>query len=176
MKKISISIFTILFTLSSFAGDVLTLNNQMIFSGKVTKIKKCTVTFDADGKKFDIPADDIFSIAFEKETDKVYTSYMEMAKNDAAEQCMKGRLDADNHHGKAGLHVALGVLFGPFAVIGAAVSNPNPQKGKDTFMRSDNKDSFNDANYLSCYSKKAKGKNVGNAALGWLAWVLIILI
>ena len=89
--------------------------------------------------------------------------------------CLAGRTDAENHHGKAGLHVFLGVLFGPFAVLGAAVGQPKPQNGKNTLSMSKNQDSFNDPNYLSCYTKKARGQNVTNTLIGWGAWLLLII-
>jgi len=175
MKKITLTLTATLFAIASFAGDILTLNNEMMFEGKVLKIKNCEVTFKAaDGNKYFIPAEDIFSVVFENPSDKVYTEYLQLADSDP-DKCMKGRMDADNYHGKAGLHVALGVLFGPFAIIGAAVSTPTPQKGKDTYAMSQNKDMFQDPMYLNCYTKKARGKNVGNTAIGWGAWILFIL-
>lgn len=175
MKKLCLSLILITIIFSAFAEDVLTLNNQMVFKGDVKKINGCTVTFKAaDGEKYQIPASDIYSVQFENITDKVYTSYLELTEYDP-DACMKGSLDADNYHGKAGLHIALGVLFGPFAIIGAAVSNPTPQNGNGTYMMSKNKELFSDPLYLSCYKKKAKGQNVGNTALGWLAWVIFAI-
>ena len=84
--------------------------------------------------------------------------------------------DADAFHDKCGLHFALGVLFGPFAMIGAAVSTPHPASGVNTATLSDNKDLFSDAEYLNCYKRKARGKNVGNSAVGWGTWLLFLLI
>lgn len=50
MKKIALSLIATLFVVGAFAGDILTLNNEMVFDGKVTKIKDCGVLFKADGK------------------------------------------------------------------------------------------------------------------------------
>jgi len=155
------------------AADVITLNNQMIFSGKVKKIKDCEVKFKTEGEVYFIPAEDIYSVVFEDPKDRVFTAYQQLSDS---EKCLKGRSDADMYHGKAGMHVALGVLFGPFAIIGAAVANPTPEKGNDTYIMSKNSDSFSDPAYLSCYKKKAMGKNVGNTALGWAAWILFLLV
>jgi hypothetical protein len=47
---------------------------------------------------------------------------------------------------------------------------------KQTYMISKNKDQFNDPEYLSCYKKKAQGQLIGMEALGWGAWVLLILV
>lgn len=154
--------------------DVLTLTNGMIFSGDVISIKNCKIKFRAEnGNKYTIPYTDIRNIVFHDKGDKLYVKYTDSTD---ADNCLKGRLDADNYHGKGGVHVALGVLFGPFAIIGAAVSTPSPSKGNETLQMSKNKKLFSDPNYLNCYTKKAKEKNVTNTALGWGAWILFILL
>jgi hypothetical protein len=99
MKKLTLTSVAILLTIVLFAGDILTLNNSMIFEGKIKKIKECEVHFVADGKKFIIPASEIFSVQFENTEDKVYTDYMKLAETDP-NKCLNGRLDAENYHGK----------------------------------------------------------------------------
>jgi hypothetical protein len=175
MKKIAVTFISTLFVLSSYAGDILTLTNKMTFEGKVTKIKNCSVFFKADGNKFVVPVSDIYSVQFENVADKVYTDYMKMSVGDA-DKCLHGTLDAQNYHGKKVGHFFLGVLFGPFAMIGTALADPTPEKGKQTYMLSKNKDQFSDPQYLSCYKKKAKGQLIGMEALGWGAWIIIVLL
>ena len=160
---------------SSFAADILRLNNDQMFEGEVKRIRDCEVIFKTDGQRFVIPASDIHSIVFEDPKNKVYTNYMQQVENQS-DKCMNGRLDAETYHGKKGGHFVLGVLFGPFAMIGTALANPTPDKGARTYMLSQNKDQFSDPAYLSCYKKKAKGQLIGMEALGWGAWVLIILL
>uniref|UniRef100_UPI0032178EC2 hypothetical protein n=1 Tax=uncultured Draconibacterium sp. TaxID=1573823 RepID=UPI0032178EC2 len=172
MNKQLLIVVLVLFSFMSKAADVITLNNQMAFEGKVKKIKDCTVKFKMGSDIYEIPSDDIFSVQFENPNDKVLLAYQKISDS---EKCLKGRSDADIYHGKAGLHIALGVLFGPFAVIGAAAGNPTPEKGKDTYIMTKNREMFSDPAYLTCYKKKAKGQNVGNTALGWAAWVLLLL-
>jgi hypothetical protein len=175
MKKITLTLTVTLFAIASFAGDILTLNNEMVFEGKVTKIKDCAVVFKSEGKKHIVPAHEIFSVQFESTEDKIYKKYMEMTDEDP-NKCLSGRLDAENYHGKKGGHFVLGVLFGPFAMIGTALANPTPVKGKQTYMMSQNKDQFSDPEYLSCYKKKAKGQLIGMEALGWGAWILLLIV
>lgn len=175
MKSIIFSFAAVLIYISSFAGDILTLNNEMVFEGKVIKIKECAVVFKADGNRYIVPASDIFSIQFEDIEDKVYTDYLAMTE-DNPNKCLNGRLDAENYHGKKGGHFVLGVLFGPFAMIGTALANPTPEKGRQTYMLSKNKEQFSDPEYLSCYRKKAKGQLIGMEALGWGAWILLVLM
>lgn len=175
MKKIILTITATLFVIAAFAGDILTLNNKMVFEGKVNKIKDCNIVFKANGHKYIIPASEIFSLQFENKEDKIYTDYISMSAEDQ-NQCLNGTLDAENYHGKKGGHFALGMLFGPFAMIGTAISDPTPERGKQTYMMSKNKDQFNDLQYLSCYKKKAKGELIVMESLGWATWILFILI
>lgn len=139
------------------------------------KIKKCEVVFKSDGNKFVIPASEIYSVQFENTDDRVYKGYLKMLAQDP-NLCMQGKLDAENYHGKKGTHVALGFLFGPFAMLGTALTNPTPHKGKDTYAMSKNKDNFDDVEYLSCYKKKAKAQMIGMDAIGWGALILLLLV
>lgn len=146
----------------------------MVFSGKVKSVKNCAITFKAEGVKYIIPASDIFSIEFENKEDKVYINYVKSSQEDV-EKCLKGRLDAENFHGKKGGHFVLGVLFGPFAMIGTALSSTSPDRGKQTYMLSENKELFSDLEYLSCYKKKAKGQLILMEGLGWATWILFAI-
>jgi hypothetical protein len=175
MKQTILTIIAIFFAVTSFAGDILTLTNEMIFEGKVTKITDCAVVFKANGHKYVVPASEIFSIQFDNTEDKVYKNYLKMVAIDP-NKCLNGRLDAENFHGKKGGHFVLGVLFGPFAMIGTALANPTPDKGRETYFMSKNKELFNDPEYLSCYRKKAIGQLIGVEALGWGTWVLLALM
>lgn len=158
------------------AADVLVLLNQMKFEGEIRKIKKCEVLFTAsNGERCSIPAADIQEIHFENPDSPILQDFLSLSEG-GAEACLSGQMDAENHHGKAGMHVVLGVLFGPFAVLGAAVSKPTPSTGKNTLAMSSNKDLFSDPAYLNCYTKKARGQNVTNALIGWFAWILLVII
>ncbi len=171
MNKFFLSFIFASISVISIAGDILTLTNQMVFEGKVLKIKDCEVHFKADGQHYIIPTSDISSLEFENTTDKVFTDYVKLADTDP-NKCLNGRIDAEAYHGKQGLHFALGVLFGPIAVIGTALSSPTPERGKNTYLMSKNKDQFSDPEYLICYKKKARGKLMSATSLGWLSWVL----
>lgn len=172
MKTLILSLSLLLTTFIANA-DVLTLMNGQAFQGEVRKIKNCEIVFVASGDKYYIPADSIFSIQFEDVNNKVYQDYLALANDPQA--CLKGTTDAQQFHGKAGAHVLLGFLFGPFAMIGAALASPNPYNGRMTPFASQNKDLFNDPVYLKCYKKKAKGRNVGYATLGWGIWIMIVI-
>lgn len=157
------------------AGDILTLTNALVFDGKVTKIKHCQVSFMVQGTKYNIPAADVHSIVFEDKSDKVYTRYLKQLEVDPG-RCVNGRLDAGSYHGKKSSHIAMGFLFGPFAMLGTALANPTPEKGKLTGKMSEHTDLFNDPDYLECYQKKAKGKLIGAEAIGFGISALMILL
>lgn len=175
MKNFLLSVFIVLFSGISFAGDILTLTNQMTFEGKVIKIKPCEVVFKAAGEKFTIPSEDIFSIQFESVTDKAYVDYMQYAER-IPEACMKGADDAAMYHGKGLSHFALGFLFGPFAMIGTAIARPDPITGTRTFRKSQNHELFSDPDYLKCYRRKAKAGNLAMEGIGWGTWIFVVLI
>lgn len=175
MKKIILTLLIVLYSAGSFAKDILTLNNQMVFEGKVQRIKDCAIIFKAEGKKYIVPASDIYSIEFQDVNDRIYRKYLELDVNDP-NKCLNGKFDAENYHGKHVAHAALGFLFGPFAMIGTAIATPTPEKGRHTLVKSQNKDQFNDAEYLSCYKRKAKGQNILYEGIGWGAWLLLLLL
>lgn len=179
MKKLQLLLLSLLVICSTFASnegsDVLTMSNQMVFTGKIKKIKDCSVVFKTEGNKYVIPADDIYSLQFSDTNDKVYTNYLALSAG-SENACLNGSLDAENYHGKNGAHFVYGILFGPFAILGTALSNPTPSSGKNTLTMSKNKDQMNDLEYLSCYQKKAKGKLIGMEALGLGATLLLLLL
>jgi hypothetical protein len=89
---------------------------------------------------------------------------------------VNGRLDAAQYHGKKSAHIALGFLFGPFAMLGTAMSKPTPQNGQLTAQRSNHAYLFDDPEYLDCYRKRAKGKLIGAESIGFGISVLMILL
>jgi hypothetical protein len=180
MRQIfTICALLVLGTVSTFANelkltDAVILNNQKVFTGEIVRVKGCEVVFRFEGEKFTIPMADIKALDFANVNSNHYKRFNEFQVD--PESCAKAVNDATAYHGKGGLHFALGVLFGPFTVIGAAVSSPSPASGANTAALSANKELFNDAEYLNCYKKKARGKNVGNSAAGWGAWIVLLLL
>lgn len=173
MKRILLILAVTVLPLTSLAGDILTLKNEMVFEGKVTKIKDCSVVFKAGGKKHIIPASEIFSVQFENTRDRVFTEYMALADEDP-DKCLKGRLDAKDYHGRKGLYVLLG-LFGPGAIIVTALGNPTPETGESTKLMSKNAELFCDPVYLHCYRKKATGQLIKMEALGFAAVMVLVV-
>jgi hypothetical protein len=176
MKNIFLLTVFFVASMTSFAGaDILSLKSGHYFEGEIIKIKSsCEVVFKSEGHRFIIPVDDIAYIQFNSVNDRVYRKYLELEADPAA--CMKGQMDASMHHGKKGGHVLLGALFGPFAMLGTLVANPTPDKGKSTYMLSENKDLFSDYQYIECYKKSARKSLIGMEAVGWGVWILLIVL
>jgi len=174
MKNIGLIVLIVLFTTASFASDILTLTNSQVFEGKVTKIKDCSVIFKTATNKYEIPVSEVYSIEFKSKNDKVFTRYMDKLDVDPS-KCVNGRLDAWRYHGKRSSHIALGFLFGPFALLGTAMSDPTPEKGQMTFKMSEHTDLLNDPDYINCYKKKAKGRLIGAEAIGLGILALMLL-
>jgi len=157
------------------AKDVITLNNNKKFEGKVVKLKNCSIVFKTNGSKFEIPADSIYSIQFEDYNNRLYKNYSYKSISNE-NLCFQGQMDASNFHGKKGSHFALGLLFGPFAIIGTALADPSPYNSSNMMMIQSKDDSkFSDPMYLLCYKKKAKTDLIVSESLGWLTWILLLV-
>lgn len=175
MKKTAVTLSLVLCSACALlAGDVLTLKNNLMFEGTVTRIRNCEVVFKVGKMKYFIPAEEIQWLQFEDVSNKIYLEYLE--RNQQDNPCLKGTLDAQNLHGKRAGHFILGVLFGPFAILGTALSKPTPFRSTQTMALSQNKELFSDPEYLMCYKKKAKGSLIGMEAAGWGAWILFAVI
>lgn len=166
MNKTILILTVILISTVSSAGDILILKNNMVFEGKVTKIKECEIVFKVEGNKFIIPSADIKTIQFKNTDDKVFTDCIQIVVRDTT-KCKNGAFDAKRYHGKKGEHILLGMFFGPFAMIGTALSNPTPERGKRTYLNSENKNQFDDPEYLICYTKTAERHLIAMEGLGF---------
>ena len=160
MYRISLLIVAIFLSTWSFAADVIRLNNQKLFDGKILKINDADVVFKMEGKKYVIPTSAIYSIDLENGTHLLYSANLNTADEDSV-NCLCGEMDAKKLHGKKRIHVALGILFGPYAMIGTALVSPNPYTGEQTASLSENKELFSDPTYLNCYKKKARRQLIG---------------
>ncbi len=76
-----------------------------------------------DGKKYVIPTSAIYSIAMENGTNLFYSSNLNTSEKDSL-NCLCGEMDAKKYHGKKRIHVALGIVLGPYAMIGTAIASP----------------------------------------------------
>ena len=158
---------------ASGANDMVVMDDGHGFTGKIKSIRNCMVKLKWEKEVLMIPLDRIAYIEFEDPDDKVALDFMAMEPDN---KCYLGRKDAEMYHGKYGGHVVLGIFFGPFAMLGTALAQPYPYRGRHTPVMSENKELFNDPEYAECYKRRAKGRLIGAEAIGWGAWILFILI
>lgn len=179
MKKLILSLLTVVTVISAQAFDKLTLTNGMQFQGDVVKVKACSVMFKTEAGKVEVPAKDIYSVEFENPNDEQFIEYIAILNSaDSADKCMNGQMDAQRYHGKKGMHFVLGFLFGPLAVIGTAIgANPTPYNAKNqvALSQSPNKDQFTDPEYLMCYKKEAKKRLIVVECAGFGGRVIFTL-
>lgn len=193
-----------LHSLTMWAQDIIYLKNGSEIKAKVIEIAEFTTIYKVfdqiQGPIRHIENDDIFMIIYQDGTRDVFktkqsektnpesihpaTNHFQQTQNrtndrempNLSERCLRGESDADMYHGKKGSHVALGVIFGGFAIIGAALAEPTPENGISTKILTENRDLLQDPTYRSCYTKKARRNNVSNAATGWAAWLLFLIL
>ena len=153
--------------------DVLTLENGYLFEGKAIAIHECSLEFEFEDAVYTIPGEDVSSLFIENISKRTSKKLSAMLAGD--NNCWKGMNDGANH-GKQGGQFLCGLAFGAFGVIGCAVTNRTPMKSSNLPLMMENKDLWNNAEYLNCYNKEAKSKAVTNSLLGWATWVLFLLI
>lgn len=135
-----------------------------------------------EGPTYTILKSDVFMIRYENGTKDIFSNEETADSNKisnltisaSTDNCLKGKVDAHLFHGRESGNFFSGFLFGPFGVIGAALSSPKPKT--TTFVMSKNKDLFKDTFYLSCYKRKARGMNVFYSSLGWASWIFVYII
>jgi len=165
MKKIIPLFLLLAVSFQGLATDMLQLNNGMLFSGEVKQVRKCEVKFKTSlGESYWIPAQEIQSIGFGDLTSRMYLKFLSLT--DDSENCLAGRLDGAELHGKKGAHFALGFFFGAIPIIFTAVMDIKPERGKRTPTESQNQDLFDDPEYLECYNKEAKKSLIIAEAIG----------
>lgn len=174
MKKLLLIVLVLLVCMQGLTGaDLIVLKDGHGFNGEIKSIKDCTIKFKWNNDKLYIPLEDVSYIEFNDPESKAALDFISMPEDN---NCILGMKDAEMYHGKYGGHVVLGFFFGPCAMIGTAIAQPYPHRGKHTMALSKNKELFDNMDYALCYKRKAKGRLIGAEAIGWGAAILLILM
>lgn len=171
MKKLTLLLTIILLTNVLLAEDILVLNNGKAFKGEIKKIKNCTLIFKTNGEKYEISSSDIYIAKFENPNSKILTDYINLGDSD---KCLRGVNDSEKYNKRSVNYLLAGVVFGPMAVIVASTDKINIKK-EMCHVDFSSDAIYNDPEYLKCYKKRSKQKNIGNALFGWFAWIVIVL-
>jgi hypothetical protein len=86
--------------------------------------------------------------------------------------CNEGYRDAQLYHRRFVGNFALGFFLNILGFAIVAISNP---KAPDPLMIND-AEKLNSTEFLLCYEKKAKSKNIKAAAIGWGTIVLLVIL
>ena len=179
------------FSINTLDGecDNIVLTNGEEIKAKVTEITTDEIKYkrcdNLIGPAYTIKKTAVFMIQYANGTKDVFTpanttssniTKTDNTKTNLTDKCTAGQQDAIKYHGKAGGHYVLGLLFGPFAILGTAFADPTPENGRKTYVMSQNKDMFGDATYRLCYKKKAKGRLIGAELCGWAFWILLLIL
>ncbi len=168
-------VLSILSTTCIYAQDILVKKSGDSLKVKILEVGLSEIKYknfdDLDGITYGIFKSSVVCIRYKNGRVEYFDEKEELS---AEKLCYCGHTDAARYHGKKGTHFVLGVLFGPFAMLGTAASKPTPRKGRRTYKLSQNSHLFSDLTYLKCYRKKAKSDLIGMEALGWGAWMLFV--
>ena len=173
MKNIFlIPAIVILFVFPAFSKDVIHLRSGEKIKGFITDINDQCVTMIKSvknkEKEFRFTPDQVALIEF----DLSNVHIAKILKVNADYSVFDGIADAQIYHKRFGGNFALGFFFGVFGFVGVAVGKV---KEPPAYIE-DWTGKMRDGDYVVGYDKKAKGKNIGAAGVGWAAWVVLMII
>jgi hypothetical protein len=169
MKKTVLFTAAVLMAASStFAKDVVYLKDGSKVKGDISQITEGQLTLARKNITKVYTAEQVSWIKADNDN-QVLKDALKATDPDMYE---KGRLDASKYHKRTLGNGALGFFFGPFGLLGVALGGA---KAPDVLDIKDDSLMKNE-DYRHGYKKKAKGKNVGNAALGWAVGVAAVVL
>ena len=170
MQKLTLTIIAIFMALSLVA------NNQDNEPDKgIANADAMSIEITRSPDELFLFASDEFMAYNANIKEALHDQYNKMTTRDA-DYCLLGEQDAELYHGKQGRFFTLGIFFGPFALLGSALTNPVPEKGAYTMEKSINKEHIHNPDYRKCYRGKAKRNHAKYAAMGWGSWLLLSLL
>lgn len=177
--------------------DIILLKNLDEIKAKVIKIgqdeieyKKCD---NRTGPTYTIKKSEVFYIKYPNGTKEIINPNANTSSNNpvsqnttkdnsasnsnssSASNFEKGKTDAQLFHKKIFGHIVLGLFLGIIGLICAALSSPSPYKDSQCAMLSQNKNLFNDPDYLRGYKRQARTQNVIYTGIGWLIWLILLI-
>lgn len=180
MIRLPIILLSLMLGSSLCAQDIILLKDGKEVRAKVKSVGTSEIKYhdfeNLTGPEYSIEKNMVFMITYENGKKDVFSeSPSTTIASTKAGPCEAGTRDAELYHRRTGTHVILGVLTGPFAAIGAALSHPTPERGRETMAKSKNKEYFQVDEYRECYQKKARSKNVVNSLAGWGSWIIFVI-
>ena len=155
------SILFLLATVSVFSMDKIVLSNGTILEGSIVKMSKKNFFIQIDDKIEKISNLDVGLVSFQEEISDM-------------EKYRLGELDGQRYAKNKGGNIAIGFLV---SIVGTGIVYlTSDQSPSVESMLGPNKAIVNDPNYIDGYSKGARSKSTSNAAIGTIAWLLLLLL
>lgn len=150
-------------------NDVVVLKNGITIECSISSINNTIISYQENEKSklSTVSLEEVMFLQIDPKNKSLLRQmrkdFKKIKRGLQVDSCHEGITDANTFHKRAGGNFALGFFFGVFGLIGTAVGNP---KMPHYYPIADTSN-LSDPTYIQCFSRKAKGKNIGNAAIGW---------
>ena len=165
----------VILSLNAASKDLIHLNNGETVKGYILDIKQDELAISKKRNKHD----QILTFNSEEvklvELDVRNIDIIKLINKEITQQknmCNEGYRDAQLYHRRFVGNFALGFFLNILGFAIVAISNP---KAPDPLMIND-AEKLNSTEFLLCYEKKAKNKNIKAAAIGWGTIVLLVIL
>jgi hypothetical protein len=174
MKKVIFLLILSIFANNSKGKDLIHLNNGKTIKGHIIELKQDEVTLSKSRKNTEDVQTFISNEVKLIELDASNMDIIRLINDELTQQqnmCNEGFRDATLYHRRFVGNFALGFFFNIIGFTIVAISNP---KAPDPLMINDIQ-KMNSTEYLLCYEKKARKKNITAAGIGLGAIVFLFL-
>ncbi|MFC2125683.1 hypothetical protein ACFLU5_12815 [Bacteroidota bacterium] len=168
-----VSLFLI--SLEAAGKDLIHLHNGEIVKGYIIDLRQDEVTISKKQNNYKeiqtFSAEEVKLVEFDARN----VNIIKLINKEITQQrnmCNEGYRDAELYHKRFVGNFALGFFFNIFGFAGVAITNP---KSPDPLMIND-AEKLNNTEFLLCYEKKAKKKNIKAAGIGWITIVVLVLL
>lgn len=165
MKTILTIFLLIIFVGNSFASDIIYLKDGSKIKGELLNVEQNELTFQPGKRNTSLIKLKPEEVEFVKVGS--YEKLVEIQES----LYLKGMNDAQLYHKRFGGNFCAG-LFG--GIIGFVIVAVTDAKSPNPLMVGE--ENFKSLEFREGYNKKAKGKNLGAAGIGWAVSVLVLLI
>ena len=176
MKKTAILLYITFLTFSAFSKDVIHLKNGRTIKCTLVDLKKDSIYFIKKKKNgVRLLTSDMVDFILIGENNQAFQTKISNLHSiiDPLEACQAGKMDANLFHHRGFGNGCLGFFFGLFGIAGTVIGRPHPPPIEVIVVR--DKEMVMNPAYLSCYRKRAKGKNIISAAIGYGVFLVVLL-
>jgi hypothetical protein len=171
MKKILLFAL-LLSSLTSYSKDKIKLSSGKTVRCNIVSLEQDRLTYTHRHQTITVSPSDVLLIEVDPDNTTIIEKLRLNYQENPLAACEIGKADAIAYHNRGFGNFCLGFFFGAFGVIGTAVGTPR----SPDYVKIPIKENLQNPEYLKCYEKKARGKNVGSAVGGWATFLLILVL